>query len=245
MTTLTAVPNYDTGTMTVTIVKTEAITSLIRADSNGTRKVRTMAGVFPSAGTSGTLTITDHEAALTGPVSYRAGTAAPVYTSFAKPLPPRLTLPVQPSVAVWVNNLHAYDAARETSGTVHDIIGRDFPIVVRGSLRSRRGKLEAIAETLAEARLIDALLDRGQTVHLRESDNPGMDMYFYATRSSVEPVEDKWRVSAEYVETGWPADDRLAYGSWTFTTLAAVAGATFTTTAQDYESFTALAVGEK
>jgi hypothetical protein len=244
VTTITAVPNITDGTVLVTIVKTEAITSLIRADSNGTRPVRVQAGSLPSAGTSGTLTFTDYEAAFSGPVSYRAGTAAPAWTSFPGKPKPRLTIPVQPTLALWIDNVHGYDARRESAGTVHDVIGRDSPIVVEGRLRSRRGRLEMIVPTHLDALELEALLERGKTLHLRQSQHRGMDMYFFASNATKEPQEGLWKVTAEYVEVDAPLSDRAAFGSWTFGTLAAVPGATFGNIAMAYGDFNDLEVNE-
>lgn len=244
MTTLTAVPNPAAGTVTVTIVKTAAVSGLIRADSNGTRLVRVPPNTFPSAGTSGTLTIVDHEAAFTGPVSYRADSAESIFTRFPAGLSPRITDPLQPTAGAWLKGVHGYDSNRDTSATVHDVLGRETPIVVQGVLRSRRGTLEIVVDGHQAATDLETVLGRGRTLQLRQVTQPGLDMYFYATTATKEPEEGNlWKVSTDYVEVDVPAGDRAAE-TWTFSSLAALPGATFNTVPQSYESFDYLKAGE-
>lgn len=245
MTTITATPNPLDGTVKVSIAKTEVITSLIRADANGTRPVRVPAGSFPTTDAATTITFTDYEAALTGPISYRAGTATPAWTAFAGRMLPRLSLPVQPYLSAWVENVHGYEASRESAATVHYALGRKFPIIVEDVMHSRQGSLTMVVPTHADATVLEMILAKGRTIQLRQAEHAGLDMYFHATNYKAEPEENVWKVSADYVEVDVPDDDLPAAGSWTFATLAALPGADFTTVAQDFDSFAALAQGEK
>jgi len=245
MTTITATPDPATGQITVTIAKTEAITSLIRADVNGTRPVRAPAGVFPSAGTSGTITIVDHEAAFNGSVVYRAGTAAPRWTGFTGPQQPRFTLPFTPEITLAVDAVDTYSAGRESASTVHEILGReDDPIVVAAGMRSKRGTLEIILDSYAQAAELENLLSLGKPIMYRQSENPGQDLYFHASNISIASDVPHWKVSASFVGIRPPVGDRAAFGTWTFTTLAALPSGTFGTVAAGYDSFDTLTSGE-
>jgi len=243
VTTITATANPALGTVSLSIVKTEAITTIIRADANGTRPVRLQAGALPSLGTSGTLNVTDHEASFAGPVSYRAGTAEPVWTQFPAGMLPRITLPVQPYSAAWVENIHGYDSTRESAATIHYALGREFPLIVHDVMHARQGKLEMIVPTHAAALELELILARGRTCHLRQANHAGLDMYFYPINSQKEPEEELWKVTADYVEVQFPEDDRAPNG-WDFAALAALPGASFATVAQDFASFPDLAAGE-
>ena len=241
MTTLTAVPDLAAGTVTLTLVKTADVATLIRADVNGTRPVRTRAGTFPSAG-AGTLTITDHEAALTGLVVYRAA-GLEAWTSFAPGLLPRITLPFNPELTVPLDTVTVFNGSRPQSATVHEIIGREDPIVVSAGMKSRRGSLEVIFDDYRQAADVENMLKLGKTAMYRQSENPGQDFYFHPLTVEIEPDETCWKLSVGYVALRAPAGDRAAYG-WTFAALAALPGATFASVATGYESFQTLTIGD-
>jgi hypothetical protein len=247
MTTITATPDVALGAVNITITKTEAINSLVRADVNGTKPVRATAGFFPSAGTSGTLELTDHEAALTGPILYRAGASATAWTAFPKGMEPRLTLPLHPSADVLAKEVTDYSYSRETAGTIHEIIGREEdPVIIRGGMKARRGSLEIIVDNFEQVTALENLLSLRHTVQYRQGDVEGMDFYFSPLSLAPRPEADgAWSLTVSYIKTAFPVGDRIASWAWTFSDLAAAPGATFGTVAQDYKSFTALAMNEK
>jgi hypothetical protein len=242
MTTITAAPDTDAGTITLTIVHDTPVTDLYRADANGTRPVRLPPGTLPTA-TSGTLTVTDHEAALTGHIEYRAGNAL-VFTNLDGAVRPRFTLPSTPVYAVQVETVTAYSAARTSTATVHQVINRPDPLVKLGRLRPRNGSLDIICRTYAEARTLEAVFERGAIVLYRQIEHQGMDMYFHGSDVTLTPVAGRWRVSVVYVEVTFPDGDIQTPAGWTFDALTA-AGGSFNDVAQDYRSFTDLALGEK
>lgn len=247
MTTLTATPNPADGSVTIQITKTEAIPELIRADGNGTNFVRARAGTFPSPGTSGTLTIADYDAAFTGPISYRAGSAEPVWCQFPAGLRPRLSVPEKaPAAALWLDEITDYSASRDTGATVHDVIGRTHPVIVKGPMKARRGTLEIIVDSWEQVASLEAVLGLGETMLYRQTTARGMDFYFFPLTSSHAPEADgAWKVTVTYVKTDNPPGTRPAYGAWTFETLAAAPFATFRSVAMNNESFTTLAVGKE
>lgn len=244
MTTITATPDPENGTVTIRITRTETITSLIRADVNGTRAVRVPAGAFP-AGTSGTITIIDHEAAFHGVISYRAGTADPAWTAFPEDMPPRFTLPMFPTLSRSVELVDTFSTSRETGATVHEILGRSDPIIVTTAMKSRRGSFSVICESYDQAVDVEALLGLGKTVMYRQSENQGQDFYFHALSAAIDAEgEDVWKISVNFVALRVPADNLPPATEWTFSTLAALPGASFGTIPGDYESFATLAMGE-
>lgn len=242
MSTLTATPDPATGTVQLSIDKTATVTTLIRADANGTRPVRTRAGLFPSAG-SGSFGLTDHEAALHGPIAYRLDNNAEVWTQFPPAQAPRFTVPFHPELTIPVDLVTGFTASRPQASTVHEIIGREDPIIVSAPMKSRRGTIEAIFDSYEEAAGLEHVLKLGKTVMYRQSENLGQDFYFHALEVSVEPDEDCWKLSTSYVALRPPAGDRAAYG-WTFEALAALPGATLESVVSDYESFETLTIGQ-
>jgi len=242
MTTITATPDTDAGTITLTIAHTAPVTSLYRADANGTRPVRLPAGVLPTAAT-GTLTVVDHEAAMTGYIEYRTNDAMTAATLAGAALP-RFVLPFTPVYAVKVETVTNYAGARTSTSTAHEIIGRPDPVLNLGRLRPRVGSLEIIARTYADYRDVEAVFERGAIVLYRQTEHQGMDMYFHATGIAPAPDGGRWRVRLDYQEVTFPDGNLQTPAGWTFDALKA-AGGTFNDVAQDYRNFTDLALKEK
>jgi hypothetical protein len=238
---ITATPDPATATVELVLDPALGITTILRADANGTRPVRLRTGDLPA---SGTITVTDYEAAIAGPLFYRVlGAAAePVWTSLDLELP-RFILPSIPHFFVVAETVHGYSAGRASRATFHTVIGRDDPLVAEGRLSSRTGILDVWFGTYAEARSLEDMLARGQTAMYRQAEHPGMDMYFHVTGTDVVPDEVSWKLTANYVEVGFPPGNVLTDKTWTFTKLAQVGGS-FDEVTDDYASFHDLAVGE-
>lgn len=245
MTTITATPNVATATVKLTLVKTMTVAQVLRTDANGTRPVRVIAGEMPSTG-AGTVTLVDYEAALTGPVMYQANEAI-AWAQFPAGQPARFTLPLSPTATLTVDPTRVtdYTHTRESSATVHQIIGRpDDPIVVRGRLRSRTGKLSVGCDTYQTARELTAILQNGYDVLFRQPGLAGADLYFTVRSVSVQPEEEWWATEIEYMEVKAPTADRPAASVWDFTDLAALPGSSFGSIAEDYASFVDLTLNE-
>lgn len=247
MTTITATPDNERGTIALELALTAPVTGLIRADANGTRPVRTSAGTFPTA-SSGTLSLVDHEAALTGAVQYRVQDAAPESTAVWTRLAggrPRFILPSVPVYAVIADIVTEYTASRTSRSTVHEVINRQDPLIALGRLRTRRGTLAIITDTHRQAQALEEMFERGQVTMYRQAENPGMDMYLVASAVDVAPVPEAkaWRTMVTYIEVIHPLGDLLTRPDWTFQELAAT-GWSFDQVAQDYRSFVDLALGE-
>lgn len=241
MTTITATPDTAAGTITLTIAHDAPVTSLYRADANGTRPVRLPAGVLPT-GTAGTLTVTDHEAALTGYIEYRTNDAMTTLTLAGARLP-RFVLPFTPVYAVQVETVNNYSAARTSTSTAHEVIGRPDPVLNLGRLRPRSGSLEIITRAYAGYRDVEAVFERGAIVLYRQTEHQGMDMYFHCPGITATPDGGRWRVRLDYQEVTFPDGNLQTPAGWTFTALKN-AGGTFNDVAQDYRNFVDLALKE-
>jgi hypothetical protein len=242
--TLTATPDPSSGTVALQLTSPADVLTLTRSDVNGTRPVRVPAGTIPG---SGTLTITDYEPALTGQIQYRATTAtdpeASAWVTLGGGLP-RFVMPSIPLYSVEVDTVYAYSAPRATRGTVHEVVGRADPIIVAGRMGTRRGTLGIVCDDHGDVLRLTSMMERGQTVLYRQSDNPGMDMYFYPLGVAPAPSSGKWELSVDYVELAYPSGPVQSDPSWTFGKLARTA-TTFAKVSTDYADFNALTLNEK
>lgn len=248
MTEITLTADSELGTVEITITYTENVISLLRADVNGTRAVRLHAGTLPTTEGTGTLRITDYEPALAGLIQYRAlgagGELASDWISFpGEACRPRFTIPAVPIFGLSIDALTGYDATRLSRSTVHEIIGRDDPLVVQGRMRNRSGTMKVPFDTYAELLDLEAILERGQTMLYRQVEHAGLDLYFHATDLTQAVDEGVWYLSFSFVEVGFPLGDVRLDPLWTFARLAATGG-TFEQVAADYQSFRTLSIGE-
>lgn len=247
MPTLSAQLDRTAGTVTLKVDDTRGVQALIRTDANGTRPVR-MGGGNRSLPGIGAGTWVDHEAALGGYVSYRLDHPSfkdLVWVNLSGDWAPRFIIPTLPLVYAEAEIVTDYDSDRKSTATFHDVIGRTDPLVVEGRLSSRRGKLVAQFDSLSDSAALEALLRRGKTVMYRQSEHPGMDMYFHteSLSTSYDPEVGVWSVTVSYVEVSFPAGDIASTMGWTFDALT-VAYSTFTEQSLAFESFQHLALGE-
>lgn len=199
-------------------------TTIRRTDANGTSVVvRENDGGQDAVGTSGsaTMTVTDYEAALTGPVSYTVtdGNGGTATANLAAPSAPGLSLtlpatsapgvPVAPTYAQ-VDRLTRYSETSPSRSTVHEVINRADPIVNPGPLGYRSGVFVIWAKDFATARQVRAMLALGLTAHLRQPDFPGLDLYFTVVGDVTIEHEDedtsprRWSVTIAYQEVAAP-----------------------------------------
>lgn len=247
--TTTAIADLETGKVTIRITGTGTVTSITRADDNGTRPVRLAAGQLPAAGA---LTVTDHEPALSGLIQYRVTRSTGLesaWSTLARPglaLYPRFILPANPLYSVEVETVTDYSAGRTSSATTHEIIGRPDPVLSLGQLRPRSGSLEVFTRTYQEARNVEALFERGQVAMYRQAENPGQDMYLVGTGLDTKPAEDAvaWLTTISYQEILFPSGPILTRPNWTFDALAAEYPS-FEDVAQKFANFHQLTIGEE
>lgn len=242
---LTATPDPDTGSILLTGQALTSVTGVLRSDANGTAQVRTLDGYLPL---TGTLVIRDHEAALSGPVTYTlvGGGGASVTTSLDGG-DPWLGVPVYPQHSRQVALITGYGADSASRATVHEPIGRRTPVVILGRLSARRGQLEVWCATHADALSVKAVYDLGQVVMLRQAEHAGLDMYHVATAARVDPfvpagARTRWRVVVEYVEVDRPSDALAGTLGWDFDAVTAT-HATFSDLAMSWADFDSLTIG--
>lgn len=245
MATLTLTPDARTGSVVLKIDNATGVTAIVRADVNGTRPVRLERGTLPA---KTALTVTDWEPALSGLIQYRL-VGLPLEASAWTALPgaelPRFVLPSIPQFSVVVQTVTGYNAARDSRSIFHKVIDRAAPLVAEGQLEPRTGTLTCLFESYAEAKDLEDLLERGQTVMYRQQEHPGLDMYFHATRTAVDvdTDTDTWTLAVDYVEVAFPAGNVLSAAAWTFEALAAKYS-TFEAVNEAYGSFHDLTIGE-
>lgn len=242
---ITADPDPETGTVTLTVGTYWDVSEVLRSDLNGTRPVR-LPRFFNRKPGFREVVIYDYEAALSGQVQYtlKGDAESPgAWTTLGGTGLPRFILPHSPRAAVVMETVTDYKSSRKTRTTFHEIIGRDDPVPAIGRLTPRTGTLEMWCPEYVHAKNLEALLERGDTVMYRQTEHEGMDMYFHADQVDVEPDGDDWKVSVGYVEVDYPLGGLLTAFGWTFDKLAQ-RGGTFGTVAQDFRTFLDLAQGE-
>lgn len=224
MTTFTATWEASTGSVLLEITPTSSVSAILRSDANGVASVRTLTGTLPSASA---IVTRDAECA-NGSVTYTvvdAGSGAE--ETLTVPITgPRLGCVVLPETLVTPTLVTGYTEQRESSTTVHWIIGRDDPIVSLGPLRKRTGDLTVWCEDYATAREVVAVYAPAEVVMLRQATHVGMDMYHVATGAVRVDIEDantsprRWKVTVPYAEVAIPSDDLRGTIGWDWTDVA-------------------------
>ncbi len=246
MPTLTLTPDMRTGSVLLSIDDATGVEAIVRADINGTRPVRLERATLPAAGK---LAVTDWEPALSGLIQYRISgplVDESAWTALPGAELPRFVLPSIPQFAVIAQTVTEYSAARESRATFHKVIGRAAPLVAEGELEPRTGTLACLFDTYAQAKDLEALLERGQTAMYRQQEHPGLDMYFHTTRTNVtpDPETETWTLAVDYIEVDPPAGAVLSASSWTFDALAKK-HKTFGEVTTSYASFHDLTIGQE
>lgn len=140
-----------------------------------------------------------------------------------------------------------YEARREASSTVHQVVGRSDPVVVLGPTRLRSGRLDVWCRTHADALECAHVLAQARMLMFRQADHPGLDMYFLATTVDTTPLESTaagwfWQTSCEFLELRNPSMPLLGAAGWTFDDVAATYP-TFAAVRAAFPDFDALLVG--
>jgi hypothetical protein len=244
---LTPQPATASVSVSVTAAPAGAVT-LTRTDINGTAPVRLRTGQAPIAGT---MVVQDNEPALTGPITYQvvdsAGAALSASTALGI-VGARIASVQLPSLSAVPEQVTGYDAAATSATVVHWPVDRGDPVVICRPARTREGSLTVFSSSSAAARTLAGVIAPGRMLMLRQSDHPGLDMYFVPTDRDAEPVQLLaggrwvWTVTARYVEVKPPAIPLLGNAGWTFADLTA-RYATFSAVRAAFPDFAALTVG--
>lgn len=211
MTTLTVSLLEGGGAAVLDLVPWGQVTGITRTDANGSTPLRVPAGTFPR---STPLQLVDWEAALGSPVRYTAdGVSATVTLPAGNPW---FVAPLRPAMSLQVEAVTSYSAARAALGTIHQVVDRPDPLVALGRLGTRAGNLTAWVPDHAAGDALADLIDRAGVVFYRQSENPGMDMYFVSTGMQLTPADpDGWQLSVSYQEISRPVSP-VDTARWTF-----------------------------
>lgn len=226
------------------------VVGLTRSDDNGARDVRAVAGVRME---DGTYLVTDHEAALDGLVTYTVATQRvdvpdPSTTTEVATASVRLdvagnrfTQVITPRLTAASKLVETYAADRASSGTVHDVIDRADPLVTKGVLRLRRGRMTVWSPTFEDATALASLFEAGDEVLWRQDEYSGLDMYFTAANVSVRPYDAntdprRWAVELDYVEVAFPTAPIAGDEAWNFRA-GALRNATFWDDLREFPTF--------
>ncbi|MFL6094573.1 MAG: hypothetical protein ACJ71Y_03915 [Blastococcus sp.] len=222
-----------------------ATTRILRTDANGTIALRVPAGTFPLppgsttdlvdyeysmvAGTEVAWTAYNAAGAANGSLKHVANTArgAAVLTCPLLPdLGQVLTDPADPSPGSVVT---VFDSTRDGLSTLHQVVGRDDPIITPRPSAFPVGTLQIVCPSLAEARGLAAMLSRGYIWMLRQSDQLNLDFYLVVTATRLEHSElnwtqsprpeRRWTVSASYAQIAAPGPDVTPLVGWTYATV--------------------------
>lgn len=222
---------------------------ITRTDVNGTNPVRLRTGQTTSGGA---LAIVDYEAALIGGLSYDVVDAANATTSASTSLEglvsgPRIGAVQLPQLVHAPALVLGYDAARPNPSTVHRVINRPDPVVILATAQTREGTLEVFAVDYEDALALQDVVAQATLFLLRQTDFPGMDMWFLPSTARITPLAEttdgwRWQVSVPYIETRPSSLPLLGAAGWTFDSVSGTY-ATFAAVRKAYPSFSALAVG--
>lgn len=221
MTALTAAWSPDPAT-SVTLDVTQhpdGPVTILRTDATGTRPVR---GV-PDA-IAGAATVTDHEPALHGAVSYACDGATASLAQPTRAAAAYLQRAGEPGSVTPVTVL-TDGPAWETGATLHEVLDRADPAVILHPMRTRTGTLQLVAHGTAAA-LDAARLGDAAVLQLRTAcaDLAPLSCYLLVTNARATPVTEHllagpWRVELDYREVGMPAGGTLG-ASWTYAAVA-------------------------
>lgn len=241
MTALALTPQPITASVLLQITGAPAgALTITRVDENGVGLVRLRTGQVPIAGA---LTVVDNEASMTGSIRYDVLDSASATTSGTTSLNglvgnnPFLSAVQLPQQTVVLESITGYGGSRQSSSTVHDIVGRADPVVVLGPARTRAGRLTVWCSDYAQAQAVQDMFAMSRVLMLRQPTHPGLDMYFTASNSDLEPLTNtdegwRWQAVCEYREVRSPNSPLLGAAGWTYAnvpgaypTYAAVRGA--------------------
>jgi hypothetical protein len=255
---ITATRDLATASVTVQVTDMTAQQRLVRIDRNGQRPVRLLEGQTPN---DGVLIVTDNEAALSGPVTYQAGTAtatvrldstAPFYEGVVRD---QVHVVALPFLAASILNTLAVTLSGESTTTEHPIIGREDTVGVIGPLALSTGRLQYLAASYAEAVAIRDVYKSGAVVMYRSAGAdegrqpaPAGDLYHVADSvqldADVAPLtgEQYWTVGINLREKPLPLAPLVGSAGWTFDALTA-SGLTFDQLAESGSTFNQLTLG--
>ena len=213
------------------------ITRIMRADANGTRTVRTLTGLLPSA--AAVLDVDDFEYALAGTevvyTAYRDTDAVAATVTMPTGVTPHVVIlaaPLYPSDGVVLADgsldpaaitfAITWDSTRTGRTTLHDILGRPDPIAVLRAAALQAGTITLICPDYATVKDLGAHLSNPRVFMLRQADVPGLDMYFVVTGLNPSNLDTAphWQLLVNFAEVAWPNGGYVPVAVWTYADLA-------------------------
>lgn len=210
--------------------------SVTRRDVSGTRTVRTPLGQLPSAAASIDVYDFEYAPAYPGTVSYTVysstgavlGAAAYTFTTQLQHVV-WITCPLYPSNSFAVSSgdlgaatsfVTTWDSTRAGRSTPHQVLGRSDPIVVLRPSETRRGTMSMVCPDRLAAKQVENQLSLPQVWQLRQSDVPGLDLYFAVESVQIRNIETssapRWDVVVGFVEVNWPPGPFTPSNVWTY-----------------------------
>lgn len=246
---------------------------VMRSDANGVHSVRAEAGALPSAAIS--LVLLDYEAPLlwhsvvrydvydTGNQirgSVTVDASNPYWSeqrgllSLGVPLYPSYGLVLNDGAHIAQSVITDYSDTHSGQSTVHQVVGRSDPVVVLRPGGTRVGRFTLACPSLAVSQEVADVLGLAQVLHLRQSDQANLDLYFITANTThthserdwtqTPQPERRWFLEVEFVEVAWPAGVVVPVTVWTYADVLAGYGdynavaATFATYADLLERIT-------
>jgi len=224
MSIITITPNLATGSHQLEVTSLAQVNRIQRTDANGTRDVRLVEGILPWPGSGSTTLVVDDYEAAHGTSTYTVTSTADVSTADAVldlSGVVWLGVPVTPQFSAKVQAVLGYGADGESRATVLEPEGSSFPIVIRRGSGSRTGQLELWGGSYTEALNIWKTRMRGQVLFMRQSEHPGMDMFFHASNASIttlttEQGTTRFGVQLRYLEVARPGAPLSGALGWTW-----------------------------
>ena len=220
MTTVILTAHPATGYNRLTITPTADVTRVRRTDANGTYDVRVLDGQLPHAAPD-VLTLDDYEAAK-GTSTYAViTTAGTVSGSIVLALTsPWLGTPETPHYSAPVASVLTYGAGVVNQSTVHEPDGAPAIVIVRGG-STRRGSMTIQGGSYSTALNLLRLCQQGRTMLLRETQHPGMDMFFMPMNADIitslaAGAASQFDLSVQYIEVGRPTGPLAGAFGWTW-----------------------------
>ncbi len=192
----------------LTMTLTHPLVSLERVDANGFHPVRTEGNWTPF----GTTVLDDHEAALTGPISYLLTTTTEtleIAVAAAPELLPSIHAVTDPVQRYTAQSITTWAEQTDWATSISPIIDAEYPRAVLGPRQARALTLAVVCESYASAAALRSTLS-GQTTYMaRQQEHQGMDAYFTPLSARILPMviaaeATTWAVEITAQELAWP-----------------------------------------
>jgi len=228
------------ATLSLTVSGGSSVTRLTRTDANGTAGVRLPAGTLPI--TSST-TVKDYEYSVD--TTYKPGVEWTAWSGSVavaqvnllpnKPGMAYLTVPRRPTLGatIWEGDpieptnppgrvVVRFNADRQGSASVHQVVDRADPVIVLHPLPMRTGSLQIRCVALDAVRYLSTTLQRAEVFMLRQADVYLLDFYFTVSALHIStpdpgPGERRyWLLDVDFTEVARLPGEVTVDPDWTY-----------------------------